>query len=120
MPNDSVDYGLRCCKIESHSQFEDTQLFKYFNDHHPSCKAEMDDLEKQHTNLRQAQGISAALEKDGADMGEVLRLLKVYEEELLRHLEAEEPVLVHRWLNLDALQYKEYRTYLSWVYGAMY
>lgn len=107
-------------KIEAHSQFEDSQLFKYFLDHDPSSREALEELGKQHAELVLTKDISAALGKEDTDVGELSEKIQTYHKELLQHLEAEELALVHRWLNLDSSQYSTYRSYLSWKYGAMY
>lgn len=43
-----------------------------------------------------------------------------YIDGLVNHFASEERVIVHRWLNLSAEEYKRYRSHLSWKYSFMY
>lgn len=123
-------------KIESHSEFEDTQLFKYFSDAEQGNQQKLIELQEQHTDIRVVTEIQKALkikndngtatraDGDGAatttSAESVKTLLQGYVDDLHNHLEMEEQTLVGPWLQLTTEQYKKYRTYLSWTYCFMY
>jgi hypothetical protein len=101
-------------KLEGHSNFEDEQLFKFFKENVAGMDEELKELEKQHeTQLGQT-------EETIFDSKEWKASLQIYVDEMLKHMEMEEIVIIKPWLHLTDKEYQKYRTYLSWKYAAMY
>lgn len=113
-------------KIESHSEFEDTQLFKFFMDSKIGNQDNLRELMKQHGNIRLVEEIKEGLEqiKSGSASEEGTKATKEklskFVEDLKDHLDLEEKTIVGPWLQLTPEQYKTYRSYLSWTYCFMY
>lgn len=112
-------------KIQAHSEFEDTQLFKYFVDAKIGNLENLQTLQGQHEDLRTVEAIEnefakALTDPSSCTSASLLELLKGYVEDLEKHLQLEEQTLVRPWLQLTAEQYKTYRSYLSWTYCFMY
>ena len=107
-------------KIEAHSEFEDTQLFKFFLDAQIGNQPALQRLMEQHKDLRTVQAIQDGLD-NGADYETVIQPnLERYIKDLLEHLQLEEQTLIGPWLHLSLEEYKKYRSYLSWTYCVMY
>jgi len=114
-------------KIEKHSEFEDTQLFKFFVDHKIGDPSALAELTEQHTDIRIVKEIHddfSKLEANATSNEElkksVLDKISKYVEDLKAHLNLEEQTIVGPWLQLTDDQYKTYRSYLSWKYCFMY
>uniref|UniRef100_A0A6S8Y349 Hemerythrin-like domain-containing protein n=1 Tax=Ditylum brightwellii TaxID=49249 RepID=A0A6S8Y349_9STRA len=122
-------YGKFVKKVQGHSEFEDSQLFKFFleNVQDDTLKEQLEELKKDHSTLDNDETIQNAFEaaflnevisKD--DTTKILELMTKFTEDMDQHMRKEENAIVHHWLNLTEEQYKKYRTYLSWKYAAMY
>ena len=124
-------------KIESHSEFEDNQLFKFFIDSKIGNQDSFKELVGQHSDLRQSMEVKKTLEEQiklsssnsSGNNNTTTQLvwkdkvkpqLEQYIQELLDHLELEEQTITGPWLQLSDEEYKKYRTYLSWKYCFMY
>ena len=114
-------------KIEKHSEFEDTQLFKFFVESKIGEQSALKELTEQHTDIRIVEEIYNDLRKLEADAAgneelkkTVLEKISKYVEDLKAHLNLEEQTIVGPWLQLTDDQYKTYRSYLSWKYCFMY
>eukprot|EP00923_Selenidium_pygospionis_P055468 GHVN01096638.1.p2 GENE.GHVN01096638.1~~GHVN01096638.1.p2 ORF type:complete len:245 (-),score=45.99 GHVN01096638.1:781-1515(-) len=117
-------------KLEGHRQFEDTQLFKYFNDHHAEWKEAFAPLEEQHVTIEKThEEINQKIRLVNSSTSEEAKLrasedlkksLEDYRDAVFSHLDDEENVLLFRWLNLNPTEYATYRTYLSYKYAFMY
>jgi len=119
-------------KIVRHSKFENEQLFAFFrensaklslNDGGSKLLERLDELEKDHKGLSDPlhlEGVQAC-HKDYNHKGRALiSAITAWRQQLEEHLEMEEETLVGIWLNLSPENYAKYRTYLSWIYAAMY
>jgi len=111
-------------KLEGHSEFEDTQLFKFFLDEKLGHSELLMALMQQHANLRLSKAVSTAYErlvqKETTNVESCRTALQAYIDDLMDHLDLEEKTIVGPWLMLTEAQYKKYRTYLSWKYCVMY
>ena len=118
-------------KIESHSEFEDNQLFKFFIDENIGNQDSFKELVGQHSDLRQSMEVKKTLEEllsSKSSSNNPTQLwkdkmkpqLEQYIHELLDHLQLEEQTITGPWLQLSDEEYKKYRTYLSWKYCFMY
>jgi len=101
-------------KINSHSDFEDNQLFKFFCDEKLDVEG-FQELKKQHEDDEVIQAV-----RNAADSESLVKALEEYVSSMKNHLELEERTTVHLWLNLSNLQYARFRSYLSWAYSMMY
>eukprot|EP00752_Nemacystus_decipiens_P011548 g10254.t1 len=132
-----VDSSLKSLvgKVEKHSDFEDTQLFRFFKEHVPEVGDHIRDLEADHSEkqlendaLDSVRTIRCAPQTAGgtssgddlASAAAAVEALKAYVASLEAHLEKEERAIVGRWLNLDAEMYAKYRTYLVGKYKLVY
>eukprot|EP00934_Nitzschia_sp_Nitz4_P002695 Nitzschia sp. Nitz4//scaffold317_size20466//14802//15587//NITZ4_008666-RA/size20466-processed-gene-0.11-mRNA-1//1//CDS//3329547545//2685//frame0 len=109
-------------KIDSHSEFENTQLFLYFLDAGKGEKERFIELFNQHNDLGTVEVIRQAF-TSGADetVCEAAQpYLERYVQELHDHLRFEEETVTKVWLQLTKEEYKKYRTYLSWTYSVLY
>ena len=106
------------CKVERHSEYEETQLFQFFRDMKLIDSTILDQLTEQHENTEIYDTIQNGYSK--SDNGSIKTLLESYRKELLDHLQLEEEVIVGPWLQLTEEQYRTYRTYLSWKYRFVY
>jgi hypothetical protein len=124
LPQQKTDFTKVHGKIEAHSVFEDTQLFKYFSDAKIGDAENLQKLYDQHKDLRTAQAIQEGYLKvrsgDGSYETDVQPHLEAYAQDLMEHLKLEEETIVQPWLQLTDDQYKKYRSYLSWKYCIMY
>jgi hemerythrin-like domain-containing protein len=113
-------------KIEKHSTFEDTMLFKFFKEHlAKDSEIFLQELEKQHHDLVLVETVKTNYQAFLSNRNEETvkawtGSIDKYAADLLQHLELEERSLVHLWLNLTPEQYSTYRSYLSWEFGVMY
>lgn len=113
-------------KIESHSEFEDTQLFKFFLDAKIGDQETLEELKKQHGHVRVVREITEGLEKcaSGSASEDETKAaqakLEAYVNDLKAHLDLEEKTVTGPWMQLTPEQYRTYRTYLSWTYCFMY
>ncbi|CAB9512591.1 expressed unknown protein [Seminavis robusta] len=113
-------------KLESHSEFEDTQLFKFFVDAKIGNQDTLEELQKQHGNIRLVSEITEGLDKMVAgsasdeEKAATQEKLEAYVKDLMAHLDLEEKTITGPWMQLTPEQYKTYRSYLSWMYWFMY
>ena len=117
-------------KMESHSEFEDNQLFKYFIDSKIGNQDSFNELVGQHSDLRESTELKQTLEgllssSDAETNNQIWKdkvklQLQNYIQELNDHLQLEEQTVVGPWLQLSDEEYKKYRSYLSWKYCFMY
>lgn len=122
-----ADFNKFAGKIKSHSEFEDTQLFKFFVEEDIGSSAEtLTTLMEQHSDIKQVSEIQDICQNILADpasgdaKGELTTKISAYVKDLEAHLENEEHTIVALWLQLTPTQYKKYRSYLSWKYAMMY
>jgi len=113
-------------KISNHSNFEDTQLFKYFEENKSSL-VDFGELRKQHQDLRTTEAVREALagiaegkSTSDEELVKVADAVRALHKDLHEHLDLEEETLAVPWVSLTDQEYKKLRTYLSWYYAAMY
>ncbi|CAN0347733.1 unnamed protein product [Pylaiella littoralis] len=122
-------------KVDKHSDFEDTQLFRFFEENTPEIAGQISALEADHaenqletgareclTTLRSAPTTAGGV-SGGADVAAAaaaVDALKAYVASLKGHLDREERAIVGPWLNLDPEMYLKYRTYLVGKYRLVY
>lgn len=129
-------------KIYQHSEFEDTQLFRFFREHLPDIRDDIRDLEADHSEKKLEENVLSSLhafkeeavkcKPDEASSSsssvaraeqlaeEVVESVRAYATGLDTHLQKEERMLVGRWLNLTPQLYSTYRGYLVGKYRIAY
>ena len=106
-------------KLIGHSEFENIMLFKFMKENLDNSiipKSSLDQLYGDHDEFPK---LTETLNKC-KDLKEYQTLIKEYQTKTIEHLEMEEQIIVHIWLNLNDEQYKKYRDYLSWKWSAVY
>jgi hypothetical protein len=116
-------------KLADHTEFEETQLLKFFDECRPANAPESGELHRQHSELGKAgadeveqllAGVASGAASGDADVDKAAVALRAFQADFLVHLALEENVLLACWLNLSSDEYARYRTYLSFKYAVMY
>lgn len=107
-------------KIRSHSEFEDDQLFSFFEREIPSAAESMKLLKADHVATNDTDSVKTALQEVPSDIVKIRAALEQYEKNLLDHLSREEDALLGLWLGLTDQQYQQLRSGMNWKYRVMY
>ncbi|GMH45172.1 hypothetical protein BSKO_13129 [Bryopsis sp. KO-2023] len=114
------DFNKLAGKIDSHSEFEDTQLFKFFLENEPECESDVKHLMEEHADGSFDERVRSAISAGVEGIDEVAAAIEDYVEWMKSHMEGEERALVRRWLSLSKESYKKYRSNLSWKWAMVY